>query len=86
MRTSLLFSHRYKIWGIGMSLLGLLFTFLSTYCEVQLKLLELRSEQKSKGFFEMPINFTNEIACIILIVGLLLLGFLAEKQEDERIS
>jgi len=86
MITSILFSHRCRIWGIMMTLLGFFSTFLSTYGEIQLEFLELRSEKDSKDIFEMQINFTDEIACLILVVGLLLLGFSAEKQEDERIS
>ncbi len=86
MNTKILFSHKYKIWSILMSLLGLVGTIAAVYGEVQLEFLEIRSETKEAEFLVSPVNFTDEIACLILIAGLLLWGFSAEKVEDERIA
>jgi small-conductance mechanosensitive channel len=88
----LLFPPRYKILGWILALPAAFVMVLGMYFDFNFKFLNYAGSGNAQTglldkewLFNMgPNNFTDEIFGVLLIVGLLMIAFSREKQEDER--
>jgi len=90
MKSRFLFPHRFRWAGAALTVLSLALGIAVQFFEFAFSFLDfssLVSGKALKKWFDFSnMNFTDELACIGLIVGLLLLAFSKEKEEDEQIS
>ncbi|OIN58248.1 hypothetical protein [Arsenicibacter rosenii] len=96
MNTNLLFPHRYRLIGwlifLPSAVLGLFYT----YAEFKFAFLTLQAPDKKSSVYGLyqfffdnlfgNTNFTDEVAAIGIITGLLFIAFAREKHEDEMIQ
>lgn len=90
MKTNWLFPHRYRLIGWFMLLPSVVLGLATMYWDFSFDFLTIEKPQElgdSGGLLSAwPINFTNEIAALGVITGLLFIAFAREKVEDEMIS
>ena len=93
MKTRFLMPHKFKKIGWLISIpafvlmiLNLQTGFIFKFLDYEVKGLKKISFDNSFLFNIQFNNFTDEIGGLLLIVGLLMIAFSKEKQEDERIS
>lgn len=90
MKSRFLFPNQFRWVGGVLTLLSLALGIAVQFFEYASPLLDfsgLISDSMAKEYFSFSnLNFTDELAYIGLIVGLLLLAFSKEKVEDEQIS
>lgn len=93
MHTKFLLPHRARIWGwvITLPALVLMLLYLQTgftFSFLDYAAPDTRHIDFDNGFLATIQfnNFTDELGSILLIIGLLLVAFSKEKDEDERIS
>lgn len=90
MNTNLLFPHRYRLIGWIIFIPSLVLGLLYLYTEFRLSFLTFGKpdDNASAGalFGPWPINLTDELAALGLIIGLLFIAFAREKHEDEMIQ
>lgn len=85
-----LFPAAAKHWAWLVLLPALALGLANMYRDYDLAFLSFKSTQLARlyddGIFSGNMNFTDEVAAIGMIVGLMLMGFSAEKVEDEFTS
>lgn len=93
MNIKFLLPHRFKLPGWILAVPGLLIMFLNLHYELAFDFLEFQASGVKGHLFDSDTlftlksnNFTDELASLALIVGLLLIAFSKEKVEDERIA
>lgn len=96
MNTNLLFPHRYRLIGWIIFIPSLVLGLFYTYDEFKFSFLTLSAPDETspayglyKFFFDGIFgntNFTDEIAALGIIIGLLFIAFAREKHEDEMIQ
>lgn len=93
MQTKFLLSNKAKIWGWLITVPAFIVMILCLHFDFTLSFLDYAPKTKQTISFDNGLlfniqynNFTDEIASILLIIGLLLIAFSKEKDEDERIS
>lgn len=83
MKTKLLFSHRYRLIGwlifVPFAILGLA----TMYLDYEMSWLSFGPSYSIIGTGLVPNNLTNELAGIGVIIGLMLIAFSREANEDE---
>lgn len=84
MRKLWLFERKWKIWGFILLIPCLILGILSFHLEFEIPLLEVAIPFSSDPFAGNQ-NFTDELAALGMIVGLMLIGFSKVKEEDEMI-
>ena len=92
MQTKFLLPNRVKIWGWIIAIPAFVLIILYLQFDFAFPFLEYAQKTKQKISFDNGLlfniqynNFTDEIGSILLIIGLLLIAFSKEKDEDERI-
>lgn len=86
MKKSLLLPSQYKIYGWILFLISAILGYFALYEEFKIPGFQL-IHRESTGLLDFSdYNLTNEIALIGVIIGLLLVCFAKEKQEDEFIA
>jgi hypothetical protein len=91
MNSKMLLPNKYKTVGWCLAVPGFILIMLYLYAEIAFPFLDYNQGKTDNFFHGATIfnlttnNFTDEIASILLIVGLLLVAFSKEKVEDERI-
>ena len=90
MKTDWLFPHRYRLIGWIILLPSVALGLATMYWDFAFDFLTVGKPNQPGDigafFSSWPINFTNEIAALGVIVGLLFVAFAREKEEDEMIS
>ena len=87
MKSNLLIPSRFKLFGLVILIPSLLLGIWWRFFEFEIGFLTIKSNRVGASIFEgRQINFTDEIALIGIITGLLLIAFSREKQEDEFIN
>lgn len=90
MNTNLLFPHRYRLIGWIIFIPSLVLGLLYLYTEFRLSFLTFGKPDDNASigalFGPWPINLTDELAALGLIIGLLFIAFAREKHEDEMIQ
>ncbi|HEY4205904.1 MAG TPA: hypothetical protein VGM31_03785 [Puia sp.] len=91
MKTRFLFPHKYRLVGWVLAIPSLLLMILVLHADFELKFLYYGHGNSIFAFdgenFLFNIrrhNFTDEVGSLLLIVGLLMIAFSREKEEDER--
>jgi hypothetical protein len=91
MDTKFLFPHRYRLVGCILAIPSAVIMILSMYWEFSFPFLHYSSGKSTQGIFSEYFlyqitdhNFTGEVASILVIVGLLMVAFSREREEDER--
>jgi hypothetical protein len=77
-----------SIWkwpGALLSLAGMILGALAVFGSFEIAWLALKIRKESELFSPAVENFTDELALTLLIVGLLILAFTREQDEDERV-
>ncbi len=85
MKTMRLLSPAWKWPGLILSLTGLTLGALSVFWEFEFGWLCFRVRAQGDFFRSETENFTNELALTLTVVGLLILAFTRERDEDERV-
>ena len=90
MKTNWLFPHRYRLIGWIILLPSVVLGLATMYWEFSFDFLTVGKPNKPGDigglFSAWPLNFTNEVAALGVIIGLLFVAFAREKEEDEMIS
>ncbi len=92
MKTKLLLPHRYKAIGWFIAIPAFVLMMLYMYMDFSFSFLDYHAQGAKislDGTFLLTTdsnNFTDEIAGVLLISGLLMIAFAREKLEDERIA
>jgi len=92
MNIKMLLPNKYKKLGWCLAVPGFILIVLYLYADVAFPFLDYANGSNDNFFHGATIfnlttnNFTDEIASVLLIVGLLLVAFSREKVEDEHIS
>lgn len=93
MHTKFLLPHRARIWGWAITLPALILMLLYLQTGFTFSFLNYAANDVQHIDFDNGLlstiqfnNFTDELGSILLIIGLLLVAFSKEKDEDERIS
>ncbi len=91
MKSSVLLPPKYKWIGIIVLIPSLILGILVRFKDFTFNFLTLPSKSNTEGAakvfnFDDEINLTDELALTGLIIGLLLIAFAREKQEDEFIG
>ena len=92
MQTKYLLPNRAKIWGWIIALPSLVLMFLYLQFDFTFSFLDYSTKAQKISFdngwlFTIQFNnFTDEVGGVLLIIGLLLVAFSREKDEDERIA
>lgn len=87
MTYKLLLPNRFKWIGIILFIPSLVLGILCVYYDFRFSSLNLPNPEENSGVFDFSdYNLTNEIALTGVILGLLMIAFAREKQEDEFIS
>ena len=81
-----LLAPRWKWIGLAMVLPGLVLGTLSLFDMYNIPWLQWKVRAEGDLFKPEVENFTNELALTLVLLGLLMIGFSKEKQEDERIQ
>ena len=91
MDTKFLFPHRYRLVGCILAIPSAVIMILSMYYEFGFPFLHLSTTPSNLNVFSEYFlfqltdhNFTGEVAAILVIVGLLMVAFSREREEDER--
>ena len=93
MQTKFLLPNRAKIWGWIIAIPAFILLILNLHFDFTFSFFDYAQKTRQKISFDNGLlfniqynNFTDEIGSILLIIGLLLIAFSKEKDEDERIS
>ena len=93
MQTKYLLPNRAKIWGWAIAIPAFVLMFLRLEFDFEFHFLDYTTQKNGHMTFDNGWlfnvennNFTDEIGGILLIIGLLLIAFSKEKDEDERIG
>ena len=93
MQIKLLLPNRAKIWGWIIAIPSFILMMLYLQFDFTFSFLDYAQKNVKKISFDNGLlfniqfnNFTDEVGSILLIIGLLLIAFSKEKDEDERIS
>ncbi len=87
MKTNLLFPHRYRLIGWILFVPSLVLGLFYLYADLRLSFLTFGKPDPNSALFDSwPINLTDEVAALGLIIGLLFIAFAREKHEDEMIQ
>lgn len=93
MNIKFLMPHRFKTIGWILLIPGLVIMFLNLHYEFAFSFLEFQAPGLKNHLFDSDTlftlksnNFTDELASLVLITGLLLVAFSKEREEDERIA
>ena len=85
MQSRFLLPHRYRTIGWVVLIPFLILGVLSVHMDFELEWLSFRLRPTNAGMFDNPEyeNFTNELAGIGVLIGLIFIAFAREKVEDE---
>jgi len=87
MQTKLLLPGGFKKIGVALFIPALVLGIMNQFFEFQFDFLTIHFDRSGmKHFLDEDINFTDELALTGLIIGMLLMAFSREKNEDEYIS
>ena len=87
MKSNLLIPSKFKLIGLVILIPSLLLGIWWRFFEFEIATLTIKSSQGDVSIFkDHQINFTDEVALVGIITGLLLIAFSREKQEDEFIN
>ena len=87
MKSSLLLPEKYKKIGLALFLPSLILGIMVQFFDFQFSFLTLHKDKSDfTNILTEDINFTDEIALTGLILGMLLMAFARERNEDEYIS
>ena len=87
MKSNLLIPSRFKLVGLVIFIPSLLLGIWWRFFEFEIGVLTIKSSRAGVSIFkDHQTNFTDEIALVGIITGLLMIAFSREKQEDEFIN
>lgn len=86
MKKPLLLPNQYKIYGWVLFTISIVLGYFALYEEFKITGLHLINKQPGSFLDFSDYNLTNELALIGVIIGLLMVCFAKEKQEDEFIA
>lgn len=85
--TNFLIANKYRKPGLAIFLLGTILAVMAIHFEISPSFLEIKNPLRSSDVSwmseEKTLNLLDEIGVILLVCGLLMLGFSKEKTEDE---
>jgi cbb3-type cytochrome oxidase subunit 3 len=83
MKSRLLFPYRFKLLGWLLALPGFVLGYLVVYNGYEIPHFGLKLRETTSLFLPEFENFTNELALILVVTGLIFIAFSKQKKEDE---
>jgi hypothetical protein len=83
MKSRFLFPYQFKLLGWFLAVPGFILGYFVLYHDYNIPGFDLKSQHTHGVFVSMVENLTNELALVLVVLGLLFVAFSKERREDE---